>query len=82
MDGLNGDMLSMILRTLGVRNVQASTDSPGARIVLEFDRYDQHQRIQYRLGDLIDAIESPQMPPGAAPEGYTDIATIPDPSSG
>lgn len=82
MDGINGDMLSMILRMLGVRNVRATTTAPEARISITFERYDQFRTIEYTLGELIAAIEAPPEGYRAAPEGYTDIATIPDPSSG
>ena len=82
--GINGDILSLILKMLGVSKVTISTDQPDAIINLTFERYDQSFRSSYRLSDLIEQIQGRDLPPGEAPEGYTDITSIPtpDPSSG
>lgn len=82
MDGLNGDMLSMILQMLGVRDVKVTTDTPDTKISIGFTRYDQSCKIEYTLSELIQAIEGPKKAPQEALEGFTDLATLPDPSSG
>ena len=79
---INGDILSIILQMLGVKNVRAETDHPDAKLFLHFERYGQVHKIEYRLGDLVDQLQGPKTAPGEAPEGFTDIASLPDPSSG
>jgi hypothetical protein len=79
MDGIDGDMLSMILKILGVKNIQASTDHPDAILTIHFERHGTIQRVKYRLGDLVDYIQGKRpasLPPGKAPDGYTDITSL------
>ena len=79
---LNGDMLSVILKILGVRNLTIATDHPEAVITIAYTRHDDPHQAVYTLQDLIDATQAQPKPgrPGA-PDGYTDINDIPTPET-
>ena len=54
--------------------------TPGAKISIQYERYGQICSLEYTLAEIIQIIQGPGAPSHTAPEGYTDIASLPDPS--
>jgi len=69
---INHDILSMILKMLGVSQLRIETDQPTAKIAIIFQRYGEWHTSEYRLQELIETIEGPSASETARPGGEPD----------
>ena len=75
----NGATIKMILKFLGIRDLQASTEHPDAEIRLDFVQYGVKHSKTFTLGEFVDGVTaaSPQDTAGP-PDGFIDVADLPD----
>ncbi len=71
-------MLRTVARIAGISSIQATTDTPAAKIELSYNHKGQEHKSAFTLQELLGAFSEPTTharPPAAA--GYTDISDIP-----
>ena len=71
-------MLRTVARIAGISSIQATTDTPAAKIVLKYKYKGQEHKSAFTLQELLAAFSEPTTDartPAAA--GYTDISDIP-----
>ena len=68
----------MILGFVGVSQVNATTDTPAARVTLSYIRRGETHQTEFSLQELLDGItQDTAESETPAPDGFTDIADIP-----
>ena len=71
-------MLRTVARIAGISSIQATTDTPAAKIELSYNRKGQEHKSAFTLEELLSGISertTDARTPAAA--GYTDISDIP-----
>ncbi len=71
-------MLRTVARIAGISSIQATTDSPAAKIELSYNHRGQEHKSAFTLKELLAAFSEPTTDartPAAA--GFTDISDIP-----
>ena len=74
----NGAMLRTLARVCGVSSIQATTDTPAAKIELSYQKRGIEQKSSFTVKELLDVFSERTTDARThVPPGYTDISDIP-----
>ena len=79
---INHDILSVILKMLGVCDLRIETDQPTARIAIIFERYGEWHTSEYTLKELIETLQGPPARQTAGLPSEPDAGQAEHPESG